>query len=332
VNRVAITKDGNVINGYSANQGTYTELSFPNSLEPTNFSSSNYDITYARGSYTVSNNAELAVRVAATSAYAGLIQYQITGWAYCAGGACAQGSSTDGFFTETSGIYTFSNQRSGVTTRDSASFSFAIASDATKSTSLKYTAGSHSVALGNATVPAPVNITKVLITGNLTVTPLVLTVNAAGATKTYDGSLISSASVTASGIVSNDVVSVTGTTTFNSRNVGSNVPYTISNITLGGTDAGNYRILGGSTQSYSTGVITQRPITITATGLTREYSGGNTFTSTNAERLAITGVQPGDSLTSFNIGFVDKNVGTQGITFSSAVISDGNSGLNYAVT
>ncbi|NBT84821.1 MAG: hypothetical protein EBT58_08255, partial [Betaproteobacteria bacterium] len=211
--------------------------------------------------------------------------------------------------------------------------------ESARSTTNNYTVGTHSLFAPASSLQ---NIERVVVAGNLSVTPKSLTVTASGATKVYDGLLTSAAQVSASGIVSavvnsvsvTDAVVVSGVTSFSSRNVGAgNVPYTISNIGVTGADAGNYTVQGGGSLSFSNGTIDPRPVTITVgAGPTRVYSGVASFAATAAERGAIT-LAGGDTLNSFLIGYSDKNAGTgKAVTFSSAVISDGNGGNNYSIT
>jgi hypothetical protein len=211
--------------------------------------------------------------------------------------------------------------------------------ESARSTTNNYTVGTHSLFAPASSLQ---NIERVVVAGNLSVTPKSLTVTASGATKIYDGLLTSAAQVSASGIVSSvvssvsvtDAVAVSGVTSFSSRNVGAgNVPYTISNIGVTGADAGNYTVQGGGSLSFSKGTIEPRPVTITVgAGPTRVYSGAASFAATSAERGAIT-LAGGDTLNSFLIGYSDKNAGTgKAVTFSGAAIADGNGGNNYSIT
>jgi hypothetical protein len=138
-----------------------------------------------------------------------------------------------------------------------------------KSSTQNYTVGTHSLIAPASSLQ---NIQRVVVAGNLVVTPKSLTVIAEGARKTYDGLLTSSAQVSATGIVSRtinsgtrtDAVLVEGVTSFSSRNVGTgNVPYTISNITVSGDDSGNYTVQGGGSLSFSNGTIDPMLVTIT---------------------------------------------------------------------
>jgi transketolase C-terminal domain/subunit len=178
-----------------------------------------------------------------------------------------------------------------------------------KSSSGNITVGSHTLFAPTSSL---VNIERVLPSGNLIVSPISLTVQASGASKTYDGLTTSSASVTATGVISGDIVGVSGVATFATRNVGNgNVPYTISGITLSEKDAVNYYIQGGSVQSFSNGTILQRPISVTVSGgPSRVYSGSASFTATDAERsaLATAYLVSGDALNAFSIAYSDKNV------------------------
>jgi hypothetical protein len=70
------------------------------------------------------------------------------------------------------------------------------------------------------------------------------------------------------------LVTVTGKGAFSQKNVGTNLNYSLSDLSLGGTDAGNYYLIGGSMASGSNGVITAKPLTISGiTAANKTYDG-----------------------------------------------------------
>ncbi|QDZ29634.1 MBG domain-containing protein [Noviherbaspirillum sp. UKPF54] len=99
--------------------------------------------------------------------------------------------------------------------------------------------------------------------GTYTITPKALTPIAAG--KVYDGT--TTAAVTATGLVSGDNVTLSGSGTFGSKNVG-NYNVSITGITLSGADAGNYSLSGTSASANAS--ITPRTVTLSAT---KTYDG-----------------------------------------------------------
>jgi len=75
------------------------------------------------------------------------------------------------------------------------------------------------------------------------ITPATLTVTAVAEDKVYDGGVTATAALTAQ-VIGTDAVSATGTATFADKNVGDDKKVTVTGITLGGVDAGNYVLSG----------------------------------------------------------------------------------------
>src|SRR6185369_14083381 len=104
--------------------------------------------------------------------------------------------------------------------------------------------------------------------------------------------------------VSGDVLSVTGTASFNDKNVGTAKTVSVSGISIAGTDAGNYTF---NTTASTTADITPKALTISATGINKVYDGTTAATVTlSDDRVA--GDVFTDSYTTAT--FADKNVGT----------------------
>ncbi len=146
-------------------------------------------------------------------------------------------------------------------------------------------------AAGNYSVTQPTGLTG-------DITPLALAVTGATVTsKVYSGTTVATitgASV-AAGVISPDVVSVSGGGTFADANVGTGIAVTAA-LTLGGADAGNYSVIQ---PTGLTGNITTKALTITGlTGANKVYNGLTTaiFTGTaaysglvNAETFTVSG-------------------------------------------
>jgi parallel beta-helix repeat protein len=147
--------------------------------------------------------------------------------------------------------------------------------------------------------------------------------------KVYDGD--NSADIltrTLNDIIPEDVVTVNedGVAIFDTKNVGVGKNVTATYITITGDDSVNYSYDGTAT---GTGTITQRPLTVTATGIDKIYDALTDATVTLLDdRVA------GDSLTVTyaTAAFADKNVDTgKTVTVGGIAISDGDSG-NYTLT
>ena len=99
-----------------------------------------------------------------------------------------------------------------------------------------------------------------LLPGTLTIDPRLLTVTATAADKVYDGTTAATV-IFGDDRVAGDVLTLAGTANFADKNVGTGKTVTISGITLGGADAGNY---GFNTSLFSIASITPRGLEMTA--------------------------------------------------------------------
>ena len=150
-------------------------------------------------------------------------------------------------------------------------------------------------AAGNYAVIATVNDANYTgsATGTLVVSPIALTVTGiAAANKPYDGKTTATITGTPAlvGVIGGDAVTIAGTPagTFKNKNVGNNKPVTVTGLSWGDADAGNYT-LSVPTLSAS---ITPAPLVVSADNKTRAFGTANPpFTGT------IIGLQAGDSIT-----------------------------------
>ena len=94
--------------------------------------------------------------------------------------------------------------------------------------------------------------------------------------KPYDGTTVATLNnsrVKFKGIVSGDELTITAAGTFDNAEVGDNKTVTISGLTLGGADAGNYRLAETGQQSETKANITPNDLQVTATGFSGAYDG-----------------------------------------------------------
>ncbi|ALI99390.1 hypothetical protein DC20_10945 [Rufibacter tibetensis] len=153
-----------------------------------------------------------------------------------------------------------------------------------------------------------------------------LTVNGAIAdTKEYDGNTNATINGTLMGVLPEDVVTLKGTGTFATPNVGKDIPIT-STSTLTGTSARNY-FLKHPTDLFSE--ITAKKLTIENAGAsTREYDGTNVATITGT----LNGVVNNENVTLNRTGtFAIKDVGTD-IAVTSTSTLGGTAARNYILT
>jgi hypothetical protein len=163
----------------------------------------------------------------------------------------------------------------------------------------------------------------VTATGTISARPL--TVTAATDSKTYDGTTTSTATptITSGSLVSGDTASFTQS--FDNKNALTGKTLTpIGNVSDGNAGA-NYQITFAVSH---TGIITQRPLHVTATAVNKQYDGTSSATVTLTDDH-LSGDSVTDSYTS--AVFPDKNVGPGKIVTVSGISISGADAGNYAV-
>ncbi len=112
------------------------------------------------------------------------------------------------------------------------------------------------------------------------ITPLQITGSFTAQNKVYDGTTLATiATRSLSGVLGTDVVSLTGgTAAFVDKNVGDGKTVNGTGFSLSGADAGNYTLASASLTA--TGNITQRALTVSATGVNKVYDGTTSATVT----------------------------------------------------
>jgi hypothetical protein len=161
--------------------------------------------------------------------------------------------------------------------------------------------------------------TSTTTTANITARALTVTISADN--KVYDGNTTASVVYT-DDRVSGDVFTVTGTSTFSSKTVGTTKTVTATGITLSGTDATNYT---GNTTATTTADISLRSLAVTITASSKTYDGTDTATVTyqdnriNGDLFTVTGTPT----------FNNKNVGnTKNVTANNIALT-GTDAANY---
>jgi hypothetical protein len=182
------------------------------------------------------------------------------------------------------------------------------------------------------------NYTISYVNGELTVDPAALTVTGITADdKPYDGNttatLNTGSAVLVDVVGSDDVTLNVGSAagTFASANVGT-WTVTISGLTLGGADAGNYTLTQPSTTASITGA------TLTVDGITAQNKvyDGTTAATIITDNAVLVGVVSGDDVqlvTTSAVGtFTDKNVGAgKTVTVSGLTLTGADAG-KYSLT
>ncbi len=205
----------------------------------------------------------------------------------------------------------------------------------TTSSAGKYSAGSHDIdyVSGLASSLGYQIQNDSASTGELTVNAKTLSLSGFAAdSKIYDGATTASISNAGalSGIVSGDTVTVGNSgATFADKNVGSGKTVTLNGVSLGGTDGGNYSIVGSAT---ATADITAKTLTLSGFSANNKvYDGTTTASIGNVGSLS--GVVAGDTVTVGNSGatFADKNVGSGKTVTLNGISLGGTNGGNYSI-
>lgn len=180
-------------------------------------------------------------------------------------------------------------------------------------------------------------LTQPTTTANITTAGLTVTgVTASG--KAYDGGTgvtLNVASAALSGVILGDSVTLgTGSAvgTFSDKNVGVGKTVTVSGLTIGGTDSGNYSL----TQPTATATITAAGLSVTGVTASNKTYDGGTGATLNLGSASLAGVIGGDSVTlstgSASGNFTTKTVGTgKTVTVSGLALGGTDSG-NYSLT
>ena len=176
------------------------------------------------------------------------------------------------------------------------------------------------------------DMTSTEATGLADITERDLTVSAVASNKVYDGDADASVVLSTDKILGDVVTTGFTSAAFADKNVGTNKLVTVSGITIGGADAGNYNLL--STTATDLADITQRGVTVNVTaGQSKTYGTGDpafAYTFTPA-------LESGDSFTgSLTRAAGNENVGAYPI-LQGSLTAGGNyaiafNGANFAIT
>jgi YDG domain len=171
------------------------------------------------------------------------------------------------------------------------------------------------------------------LTGEIVLKPL--TVSGASVTsKVYDGNATATLTgATLNGILSTDVVTLTGGATFSSVNANNTIAINTSSLTLGGADAGNYfalPIVG------LTGNIIAKPLTITGLAANNKVFDGTTTASLSGTAVlngVVSGEESNVTLTgSPTATFVQSAAGNGIAVTVSGYSLSGSGSNNYSIT
>jgi filamentous hemagglutinin family protein len=152
-------------------------------------------------------------------------------------------------------------------------------------------------------------------------------------TRAYDGTANVAAGIFTMGtLVGTETLTLSGTGTVASKNVGNGKTVTLGSLALGNGNNGgvatNYTFTGG-TQTAS---ISQANLTLSTSNVSRVYNGNTDAAGTAVATAGM--VFTGDSISGGTFAFTNKDAGTgnKTATVSNVTVNDGNNGANYNVT
>jgi filamentous hemagglutinin family protein len=306
-----------------SNAGTEAAGNYSGVLQPSGLTSSNYAITYVNGDYSIVPASSLLVKLGnIINTYGAVPTYGVPIAQY----ELPSGTIVNLQSSINNGIVTVNDGVGG-----SVSFPVTILNSA-NSTGGYLKVGSYQLGGGAVTGNSGNFNNNLTVNGTQTVNPLDISLSVGGVSKVYDATTaMSNLLLGANGILGGDQVAVNGSGNYAAKNVGAGLAYTLSNLSLGGADGGNYVLNGGATSySGSNGVITPAALTLTAVANSKTYDS----TLSSAATPTITGLQAGDTIDGLTQTYSDPNVGSgKALTVQgSYTINDGNSGNNYTVT
>ena len=303
--------------------GTYTDA-----LSASGLTSTNYSINLVPGDFTIVPAEELLVRFGNTqSTYGNTLGLNLLSAQYMDSGNTIHTLTPTGV---TGTRYSFSDGVGGT-----AQFDIGL-SGSTLSSSGNLNVGTFDLGLSNLIESSSNFSNTVNIVGNHTINQAAISVSAGGVSKVYDGNVsMNNITLSQTGRVAGDVVILSGQGSYASQHAGTGLDYTVGNLSVSGTDAGNYYLSTGMSFAGNDGVITPKAVTITAPSVTKIYDGNSTSNVTAAHLQAFTDALgiAGDGIDSITLTYDNKNVGTgKTLTASTIGITDGNGGGNYNIT
>ena len=308
-------------NAAQNNAGTYAGV-----LQPAGLSSNNYTIQYQTGDYVIVPAGQLLIRAANTTTTYGTnptlntltVKYM------------QDNNGTADLMTLTPTIGNPALYTDGV----GGTVTFNLAALGPQSTSGFLNVGQYAITATNIVKQGNNFLNTPVVIGTLSVTQKFLTPQAAPS-KTYDGTTaLPTANLTLSGLIAGDQVVSTSNGVYQSRNAGNSKGYNIYDVAVSGSDSANY-YLTTTAFTATNGVILPKAVTLAPQAVSKTYDGSTHFAATNSDLAALTtqlGIA-GDIVTGVTLTYDTKNAGTnKSLTASNAIISDGNSGLNYAIS
>jgi hypothetical protein len=169
------------------------------------------------------------------------------------------------------------------------------------------------------------NLTNTSTTTTASIEKATLQLQVGDVTKVYDGTTtLEGAALTPSGVLANDVVSVVANAgDFDTKDAGSQIGFTLSGLTLTGSDSGNYTL--GSAKLSGVGSITPKQLTMLGSIAKDKVFDGNTKAVVVSGTL--NGLVGNETLViTTNANFADPAIGSNKLVLSSYALANGLNG------
>lgn len=170
------------------------------------------------------------------------------------------------------------------------------------------------------------NYNLVSPTSTATITAAVLNVTASATSKIYDATTTASVTYSDNRIMG-DVLTVTGTANFDTKNASSTKIVTVKDLSISGADSLNYSLFSTTTTALAD--ITRKDLTVTATSASKIYDSNTVATSTLSSIDKIIGDNLVYSYATSNSNFTNKNVGVAKIVTTGDITVAGTDASNY---
>lgn len=167
--------------------------------------------------------------------------------------------------------------------------------------------------------------------GNISITKRPITVTVTAASKVYDNTTATTATLAPVGVLFADTVTASHAgATFDTVTVGTGKTVTTAGVTLGGADAGNYSV---ATTATGTAAVTARPLSVSAVAGTKVYGGTDPtfgYTSNIVSGDSFSGVLARTS--GEDVGTYAMNIGTlsAGSNYDTIVFTPANLSITQA--
>ncbi len=215
----------------------------------------------------------------------------------------------------------------GVLGGDTVTASAATTTFADKTVATGKTVTANTISLGGADA-GNYTLSATSDTDTANITALALTVSLAANNKVYDANTEATGTLTLTGVIGGDTVTVSAaTTTFADKTVATGKTVTANTISLGGADGTNYSVAASTTDTANITAVTVTPV---LTANNKVYDRTVTATGT----IALTGVLVGDTVTASaaTTTFADKTAATGKTVTASTISLAGADAGNYSLS